>query len=64
MTGTAATEADEFSSIYNLAVAVVPTNRTVTRTDNADVVFRTEQVRGRCTALLHQQHRVLIITEC
>ncbi len=44
MTGTAATEADEFNSIYNLAVAVVPTNRSISRVDNADVVFRTEQV--------------------
>ena len=40
MTGTAATEAPEFSNIYNLPVAVVPTNRAVSRTDNPDVVFR------------------------
>jgi len=40
MTGTAATEAAEFSQIYNLPVTVVPPNRTVSREDNPDVVFR------------------------
>ncbi|EFJ50912.1 hypothetical protein VOLCADRAFT_57571 [Volvox carteri f. nagariensis] len=40
MTGTAATEVSEFDSIYKLPVAVVPTNRTVSRKDNPDVVFR------------------------
>lgn len=40
MTGTAATESAEFSQIYNLPVTVVPPNRTVSRTDNPDVVFR------------------------
>lgn len=43
MTGTAATEAPEFSNIYNLAVTVVPTNQSVKRTDESDVVFRTEE---------------------
>ena len=47
MTGTAATEAAEFSNIYNLPVAVVPTNRSVSRTDNPDVVFRTEGGKWR-----------------
>lgn len=40
MTGTAATEVSEFDSIYKLPVAVVPTNRSIERTDNPDVVFR------------------------
>ncbi|KXZ52913.1 hypothetical protein GPECTOR_8g291 [Gonium pectorale] len=39
MTGTAATEVSEFDSIYKLPVAVVPTNRTIQRKDNPDVVF-------------------------
>ena len=43
MTGTAATESPEFSNIYNLAVTVVPTNQTVKRSDESDVVFRTEE---------------------
>ena len=40
MTGTAATEAEEFSRIYELEVTQIPTNMPVNRTDNSDVVFR------------------------
>ena len=65
MTGTAATEADEFSSIYNLAVAVVPTNRPVTRTDNADVVFRTEQGKWKAVVTevtrMHESGRPVLV---
>lgn len=43
MTGTAATESPEFQNIYKLNVTVVPTNQTVRRTDESDVVFRTEE---------------------
>lgn len=39
MTGTADTEAFEFSDIYNLETIVVPTNRPVKRHDYPDVVF-------------------------
>ena len=39
MTGTAETEITEFSNIYELEVAVVPTNRPVSREDSTDVVF-------------------------
>lgn len=42
MTGTAATEAAEFSNIYKLEVTEVPTNKSLSRTDNPDVVFRSE----------------------
>ncbi|HWO40261.1 MAG TPA: preprotein translocase subunit SecA [Candidatus Eisenbacteria bacterium] len=42
MTGTADTEAPEFKKIYKLDVVVVPTHRTMIRTDHADVVYRTE----------------------
>ncbi|MFL5323808.1 MAG: preprotein translocase subunit SecA, partial [Microvirga sp.] len=41
MTGTAATEADEFLEIYNLDVVEVPTNRPVARLDEDDEVYRT-----------------------
>ena len=41
MTGTAATEADEFYEIYKLGVVEVPTNMPVIRKDNDDQVFRT-----------------------
>ncbi|MFQ5481401.1 MAG: preprotein translocase subunit SecA [Nitrospinaceae bacterium] len=43
MTGTADTEAGEFHSTYNLEVIVVPTHREMIRTDNPDVIYRTEK---------------------
>ena len=41
MTGTAATEAEEFNQIYGLGVVEVPTNRPVVRIDEHDQVYRT-----------------------
>ena len=41
MTGTAATEADEFAEIYGLGVVEVPTNRAIARIDEDDKVYRT-----------------------
>ncbi|MFL5168835.1 MAG: preprotein translocase subunit SecA, partial [Microvirga sp.] len=41
MTGTAATEADEFQEIYNLEVVEIPTNMPVARQDEDDEVYRT-----------------------
>jgi len=41
MTGTAATEAEEFREIYNLGVIEIPTNRPVARIDEHDQVFKT-----------------------
>ncbi|KEP70419.1 preprotein translocase subunit SecA [Thioclava dalianensis] len=41
MTGTAATEADEFSEIYSLGVVEIPTNRPIARKDEHDRVYRT-----------------------
>jgi len=43
MTGTAETEAAEFSKIYNLDVLVIPTNKPMRRIENADLVYRTEK---------------------
>ncbi|HKK97149.1 MAG TPA: preprotein translocase subunit SecA, partial [Marivita sp.] len=43
MTGTAATEADEFAEIYGLGVVEVPTNREIARVDEDDKVYRTAQ---------------------
>jgi len=43
MTGTADTEAAEFSSIYKLEVIVVPTNKPMVRDDYTDVIYRTEK---------------------
>ncbi|MCV2879137.1 preprotein translocase subunit SecA [Sedimentimonas flavescens] len=41
MTGTAATEAEEFAEIYSLGVVEVPTNRPIQRKDEHDRVYRT-----------------------
>jgi preprotein translocase subunit SecA len=41
MTGTAATEEEEFESIYTLSVIVIPTNVGVNRRDEADIIYRT-----------------------
>ena len=43
MTGTAETEAEELSSIYNLDVMVIPTNETVIRDDREDLVYKTKR---------------------
>jgi len=43
MTGTAETEAPEFDKIYRLEVIVIPTNRTLLRKENPDIVYRTEK---------------------
>jgi preprotein translocase subunit SecA len=43
MTGTAATQSDEFKSMYQLEVEVVPTHRPVIRVDHPDVLFETKQ---------------------
>jgi preprotein translocase subunit SecA len=41
MTGTADTEATEFKKIYDLEVYVIPTNKTMIRTDYPDVIYKT-----------------------
>src|SRR6266511_1481197 len=43
MTGTAATEADEFAKIYELDVTVIPTNQPMSRVNYPDVVYKTER---------------------
>jgi preprotein translocase subunit SecA len=47
MTGTAATEADEFLEIYKLEVIEIPTNVAVAREDHDDEVYRTSEERTR-----------------
>ncbi len=42
MTGTAATEAEEFSKIYNLEVTSIPTNKPTIRKDMSDKIYKTE----------------------
>ena len=55
MTGTAATEADEFFEIYKLGVVEVPTNMPVIRQDNDDQVFRT--AREKYEAIVEEIRR-------
>src|SRR5689334_24147911 len=43
ITGTAETEAEEFEKIYKLEVVVIPTNKTLLRIENPDIVYRTEK---------------------
>ncbi len=45
MTGTADTEAAEFAKTYNLDVMVIPTHMPMVRTDNADVIYKTEEAK-------------------
>ena len=52
MTGTALTEEEEFSAIYNLDVVEIPTNRPVVRIDHPDVVYKTEA--GKFRAIIRQ----------
>lgn len=47
MTGTAATEEEEFRKIYGLDVVVIPTNEPMIREDLPDVVYKTEKAKFR-----------------
>jgi len=47
MTGTAATEAEEFFDIYKLPVVSVPTNQKMIRQDWNDQIFRTEKEKNK-----------------
>ncbi|MFA5877646.1 MAG: preprotein translocase subunit SecA [Candidatus Paceibacterota bacterium] len=42
MTGTGATSEEEFRSVYNLDVVVIPTNKPINRVDHTDLIFQTE----------------------
>ncbi len=45
MTGTAKTEEREFRDIYSLDVVVIPTNQTMIRKDNTDIVYKSEKAK-------------------
>ena len=51
MTGTADTEAPEFSKIYKLDVNGIPTNRNLIRVEHPDIVYRTEEEKFRNAAM-------------
>ena len=65
MTGTADTEAAEFAKIYKLDVVVIPTNRTLVRLNNPDVVYKTEREKFDAVVQeikeLHEKGRPILI---
>jgi len=52
MTGTAATESEEFSKIYNLDVTIVPTNKPMIRKDLNDSIYKNE--KGKLQAIVRE----------
>lgn len=50
MTGTAATESEEFFKIYKLEVVVIPTNKECIRKDDNDVIYKTEAGKFKAVA--------------
>lgn len=50
MTGTAATESEEFHNIYKLDVVSVPTNRPMIRDDKSDLIFLTKNAKYKAIA--------------
>ena len=52
MTGTASTEADEFSEIYGLQIVSIPTNKPRARKDLPDSVYKT--INGKYNAVIEQ----------
>ena len=65
MTGTALTEAAEFSKTYGLEVVEVPTNVAVARADQPDVVYKTEDAKFAALvediALRHEEGQPVLV---
>jgi len=65
MTGTAVTEAEEFSKIYSLDVVVVPTNRPLVRSDHTDQIYKSEEAKFQAVANevegMHREGRPVLI---
>ena len=65
MTGTAATEGEEFFKIYKLDVVVIPTNQPMVRDDFNDLVYRSERAKFEAVAdeitELRQQGRPVLV---
>ena len=55
MTGTAATEADEFREIYKMEVVVIPTNEPMIRDDRNDLIYKTEKAKFQAAAEHHRR---------
>ncbi len=65
MTGTAATEAEEFFKIYKLDVVIIPTHSPMVREDQNDLVYQTEKAKFKATAdeleELYKQRRPVLV---
>jgi preprotein translocase subunit SecA len=65
MTGTAATEAEEFNKIYELEVVVIPTHKPMIRDDLADQVYKNEEGKFQAVAReiedLHEKGRPTLV---
>ncbi len=65
MTGTAMTEAEEFLSIYRLDTITIPTNRSVSRSDKPDMVFKNQKGKYLAVAKhvkeLHEKGQPVLI---
>ena len=65
MTGTAATEAEEFKKIYDMEVLVVPTHRDVVRQDSPDLVYKTAAAKytaiTKAVEEMHKSGRPILI---
>jgi preprotein translocase subunit SecA len=65
MTGTAATQAEEFWEVYKLPVTVIPTNRPVVRQDLPDIVFADKPTRSQALSeeiqKIHKTGRPILI---
>ncbi len=65
MTGTAETEAEEFRKIYGLGVVVMPTNVSLARKDQADVIYKTKAAKDRAIVSkvkeLHEKKQPVLV---
>ncbi len=65
MTGTAATEAEEFAKIYKLEVIVIPTNNPMVRSDHPDVIYKTQTAKytavANLVAKLHEKGQPVLV---
>src|SRR5258708_32423127 len=65
MTGTAATEAEEFNKIYKMEVVVIPTNNPMVRVDHPDTIYKTQAAKYTAVANLveelHQKGQPVLV---
>jgi preprotein translocase subunit SecA len=65
MTGTAATQAEEFWQVYKLPVTVIPTNRPVIRQDLPDLVYADQEARSLALTeeirKIHETQRPILV---